>query len=61
MLKPFRLALALLITDGSAAQAQWSSGRPDGHAPFGVAMDHTHDWYLTIGAQYSGRTGWFGS
>ena len=43
MLRPFRLALALLITIGSAAQAQWTSDRPDSHAPFGVMMDHTHE------------------
>jgi hypothetical protein len=43
MLRPFRLALALVVIAGSAAQAQWAPDRPDSHAPFGVAMDHTHE------------------
>jgi hypothetical protein len=43
MLRPLRLALAFVVIAGSAAQAQWVSDRPDSHAPFGVAMDHTHE------------------
>ncbi len=43
MLRPLQLALALVITVGPAAQAQWASNRPDSHAPSGVMMDHTHE------------------
>lgn len=43
MLRPFRLALALVVIASPVAQAQWAPDRPDSYAPFGVAMDHTHD------------------
>jgi hypothetical protein len=43
MLRPLRLAIALSLAAGSAAQAQWAANRPDSHAPFGVSMDHTHE------------------
>lgn len=37
------LALALLAAQVSLANAQRTSGRPDGHAPIGVTLDHTHE------------------
>jgi hypothetical protein len=43
MLRSARLALVLLLIAASVAQAQWTSSRPDGHAPYGVMMDHTHE------------------
>ncbi len=36
------LALVLLVFP-SVSSAQWTSGRPDGHAPIGVMGDHTHE------------------
>jgi hypothetical protein len=37
-------ALAMLMCANSPAGAQeWSSARPDGHAPIGVMGDHTHE------------------
>ena len=33
--------LALLMV--GAIQAQWTSSRPDGHAPIGVMVDHAHE------------------
>ena len=36
----FILLLAVALTP--EALAQWSSGRPDGHAPIGVMGDHAH-------------------
>ncbi|UCF21208.1 MAG: transporter [Gemmatimonadota bacterium] len=37
----FTLALTLLLV--TPATAQWTSGRPDGHAPIGVMLDHVHE------------------
>ncbi|MEZ5284700.1 MAG: hypothetical protein R2712_07815 [Vicinamibacterales bacterium] len=38
------LPLALVAAARTPARAQdWSSGRPDGHAPLGVMGDHTHE------------------
>lgn len=37
-------------SDQNAAENQWSSGRPDGHAPLGVMGDHVHgkgEWMLS--------------
>ena len=36
------LALALLTAVPAQAQYEWTSSRPDGHAPIGVMGDHTH-------------------
>jgi hypothetical protein len=37
-------ALAIFMCSASPAAAQdWSSARPDGHAPLGVMGDHTHE------------------
>jgi len=36
------LTLALATAAPAAAQYQWTSSRPDGHAPLGVMGDHTH-------------------
>ncbi len=38
----FSLFLIALFTITSTSNAQWTSGRPDGHAPLGVMGDHTH-------------------
>jgi hypothetical protein len=35
-------ALALATAAPAAAQYEWTSSRPDGHAPIGVMGDHTH-------------------
>ncbi len=34
--------ILVLISVVTTAQAQWTSSRPDGHAPIGVMGDHTH-------------------
>ncbi len=36
------LFLTLIAASPAAAQTEWTSGRPDGHAPIGVMGDHTH-------------------
>ncbi len=43
MLRATRLALVSLLVTAAGAQAQWTASRPDGHAPIGVMMDHTHE------------------
>ena len=35
--------LALLVVCVPPATAQWTSSRPDGHAPIGVMQDHRHE------------------
>lgn len=35
--------LLLAMAAPLAAQTEWTSGRPDGHAPIGVMGDHTHE------------------
>ncbi len=37
------LGLALAAAAPVAAQTEWTSSRPDGHAPIGVMGDHTHE------------------
>lgn len=37
------LALYAFVPHVAEAQTQWTSGRPDGHAPIGVMGDHTHE------------------
>lgn len=37
------LALSLAALPNLAAAQEWSSSRPDGHAPLGVMGDHTHE------------------
>lgn len=37
------LGLGLMISAPLAAQTEWTSSRPDGHAPIGVMGDHTHE------------------
>ncbi|AFZ44989.1 hypothetical protein PCC7418_2859 [Halothece sp. PCC 7418] len=47
-LQPTHLILA--HSDENAAPDQWTSGRPDGHAPLGVMGDHVHgkgEWMLS--------------
>jgi len=34
---------ALALASGPSLTAQWTSGRPDGHAPIGVMADHMHE------------------
>ncbi len=34
--------IAILLCSSWLGHAQWTSGRPDGHAPIGVMGDHTH-------------------
>ena len=36
-------ALAVTVAQGSRTTAQWTSSRPDGHAPIGVMGDHRHE------------------
>ncbi len=36
-------AVAILSPASMQAQYEWSSSRPDGHAPIGVMGDHTHE------------------
>ena len=36
-------ALCFAARPGAAAAQEWSSSRPDGHAPLGVMGDHTHE------------------
>lgn len=42
MKKTIVLAALLTSTTATLAHAQWTSGRPDGHAPIGVMGDHKH-------------------
>ena len=37
------VALGLASAAPAAAQYEWTSSRPDGHAPIGVMADHTHE------------------
>ena len=37
------VALALAVARPAQAQYEWTSSRPDGHAPIGVMGDHTHE------------------
>lgn len=37
------IAVAMLAGLASFLDAQWTSARPDGHAPIGVMLDHTHE------------------
>lgn len=37
------LSLVFLAFSVAPASAQWTSARPDGHAPLGVMGDHTHE------------------
>lgn len=42
MVRAAILSITLLLMTVSPVFSQWSSGRPDGHAPIGVMGDHTH-------------------
>jgi hypothetical protein len=37
------LTVGLALLTVGAIQAQWTSSRPDGHAPIGVMVDHAHE------------------
>ena len=37
------LAIGLAVMTTGSLAAQWSSARPDGHAPIGVMVDHGHE------------------
>jgi len=37
------LGLGLVTGTSALAQTEWTSSRPDGHAPIGVMGDHTHE------------------
>lgn len=41
-MKRLFLCASILLTTTTLTFAQWSSGRPDGHAPIQVMGDHTH-------------------
>jgi len=43
MFRPFLAGAALAILTAPALSAQWTSSRPDGHAPIGVMGDHRHE------------------
>ncbi len=43
MRRALLLTLGLMTGGTSLCAAQWSSARADGHAPFGVVGDHTHE------------------
>ena len=43
MMKRLAVYAALLLALPGALAAQWTSSRPDGHAPIGVMGDHTHE------------------
>ncbi|NBD18196.1 MAG: hypothetical protein GVY04_19270 [Cyanobacteria bacterium] len=48
---PFQPTAIILADSGEeVAPGQWTSGRPDGHAPIGVMGDHVHgqgEWMLS--------------
>jgi hypothetical protein len=37
------IGLGIALAAPAAAQTEWTSSRPDGHAPIGVMGDHTHE------------------
>jgi len=43
MMRTLLLALAIVLLCTSTGLAQWTSSRPDGHAPIGVMQDHRHE------------------
>ena len=43
MLRSSLAALVTLLLCATAGLAQWTSSRPDGHAPIGVMQDHRHE------------------
>lgn len=43
------LIIVIIVIDATPVEAQWTSHRPDGHAPIGVMADHTHgkgEWMI---------------
>lgn len=49
-MKSARLIVPLFLIIGSVNAHDWTSARPDGHAPIGVMGDHTHsagEWMLS--------------
>lgn len=54
------ITAAIVVLFTSTAKSQWSSHRPDGHAPISVMGDHTHskgEWMLSYRYMYMNMDG----